>query len=74
MDYLKCSELERNEYEAYKESLHYQASMYESTYVAGKMERTLEIAKALKATGVAVELIMSTTGLTEVEIENLMIN
>lgn len=74
LDYLKCSELERNEYEAYKESLHYQASMYESTYVAGKMERTLEIARALKASGVAVELIMSTTGLTEVEIENLMIN
>ncbi len=71
LDYLKCSDKERKEYEAYKESLHYQASMYESTYVAGKMERTFEIARALKASGVAVEIIMSTTGLTEGEIECL---
>lgn len=74
LDYLKCSELERKEYEAYKESLHYQASMYESTYVAGKMERTLEIAKALKASDVAVEIIMSTTGLSKVEIESLTLS
>jgi predicted transposase/invertase (TIGR01784 family) len=38
LDYLKYSEQERQEYEAYKESLHYQASMYESTYVVGRME------------------------------------
>ncbi len=38
LDYLKCSEAERREYEAFKESLHDQASMYESTYVVGQME------------------------------------
>ncbi len=38
LDYLKCSDEEKREYEYYKESLHYQASMYESTYVVGKME------------------------------------
>jgi predicted transposase/invertase (TIGR01784 family) len=38
LDYLKCSEEERKSFEAYKESLSYQASMYESTYVVGKME------------------------------------
>ena len=38
LDYMKCSEDERLDYERYKESLHYQASMYESTYVVGKME------------------------------------
>jgi len=38
LDYLKCPESERLEYEAYKESLHNQASMYESTYVVGHMD------------------------------------
>ena len=82
LDYLKCSEEERREYEYYKESLHYQASMYESTYVVGKMEgklegkveRTLEIARALKAQNIAVEVIIATTGLTQVEIEGLTLS
>jgi len=90
LDYLKYSEEEKREYEYYKESLHAQASMYESTYVVGKMEgklegkiegklegkveRTLEIARALKAQNIAVEIIMATTGLTEVEIERLTLN
>jgi len=82
LDYMKCSEDERLEYERYKESLHYQASMYESTYVVGKMEgktegkmeRTLEIARALKAQNIAVAVIMSTTGLTQGEIECLTLN
>jgi predicted transposase/invertase (TIGR01784 family) len=38
LDYMKCTEDERLDYERYKESLRYQASMYESTYVVGKME------------------------------------
>ena len=79
LDYLKCSEAERREYERFKESLHDQASMYESTYVVGKIEglkeggmkRTLEIAKALKAQNVALEVIIATTGLTKQDIENL---
>jgi len=86
LDYMKCSEEEKCEYEYYKESLHYQASMYESTYVVGhmegekkgkiegKMERTLEIARALKAQNIAVAVIMATTGLTQGEIEGLMLN
>jgi hypothetical protein len=77
LDYLKCSVEERGEYEYYKESLHYQASMYESTYVIEMMKgkkRTLEIAKALKAQEVAVEVIMATTGLAQAEIESLPLN
>jgi predicted transposase/invertase (TIGR01784 family) len=82
LDYLKYSDKERKEYEAYKESLHAQASMYESTYVVGKiegkiegkMERTFEIARALKAQNIAVEIIIATTGLTQVEIESLAVN
>lgn len=42
LDYLKCSEEERRAYEYYKESLHYQASMYESTFVIGKLEGKIE--------------------------------
>jgi hypothetical protein len=38
LDYLKCSEPERLEYEAYKESLHYQASMHETNYIAARLE------------------------------------
>jgi predicted transposase/invertase (TIGR01784 family) len=38
LDYLKCSDAEKREYENFKESLHDQASMYESTYVVGHMD------------------------------------
>jgi len=38
LDYLKCSAQERKDYEAYKESLHYQASLYETNYTAAKIE------------------------------------
>ncbi len=37
LDIMKLSEEERREYEAYLESLHYQASMYESSYKVGEM-------------------------------------
>ncbi len=42
LDYMKCSKQERQAYEAYKESLHYEASMYESTYVAARIEGKME--------------------------------
>jgi predicted transposase/invertase (TIGR01784 family) len=79
LDYLKCSEAERQEYEAFKESLHDQASMYESTYVVGHMDgekkgrinEKYSIAKALKANNVSVDIIMLSTGLTVDEIEKL---
>jgi len=38
LDILKMSEEERHEYEAYQESLRYQASMFESTYKVGEMK------------------------------------
>jgi predicted transposase/invertase (TIGR01784 family) len=69
LDYLKCSEKERQEYERYKASLHAQASMYESTYVVGKMEGKiegkLEIAKNMLAEGFDIKTIVKITGLTE---------
>lgn len=35
---MKLSDQERREYEDYLESLHYQASMYESSYKVGEMK------------------------------------
>ncbi len=77
LDYMKCSEDERLDYERYKESLRYQASMYESTYVVGKMEgvkegtekgeqkKSLEIAKTMLAEGFDIETIVKITGLNK---------
>ncbi|MBF0435298.1 MAG: hypothetical protein HQL77_07980, partial [Magnetococcales bacterium] len=38
LNILKLPEAERRAYERYKEDLHFQASMVQSTYVAGKLE------------------------------------
>jgi hypothetical protein len=61
LDYLKCSEQKRKEYEAYKESLHYQASMYETNYTAAKME----ITKSMLAEGLDMKTVIKITELTE---------
>jgi predicted transposase/invertase (TIGR01784 family) len=84
LDYLTCSEQERQDYEAYKESLHYQASMFESTYVAGRIEgeqigiqigmekgeqkSKIDIAKSMLEKGLALSIIIEITGLTEEQI------
>lgn len=84
LDYLKCSEQEKIAYEAYKESLHYQASMYETNYIAAKIEgktegrmegiiegeqkSKLEIAKAMLVKGLDIKMITEITGLTEEQI------
>jgi predicted transposase/invertase (TIGR01784 family) len=69
LDYMKCSEEEKRSYERYKESLHYQASMYETNYIGakveGKKERELEIAKTMLAEGFDIKTIIKLTGLTE---------
>lgn len=79
LDYLKYSEEERLEYESYKESLHYQASMYESTYVIGilkgekkgKMEEKMAIAKKMLQKNIEIAIIAEVTGLTRQEIESI---
>ncbi|MFI3156885.1 MAG: Rpn family recombination-promoting nuclease/putative transposase [Methylococcaceae bacterium] len=79
LDYLKYSEEERLEYESYKESLHYQASMYESTYVIGilkgekkgKMEEKMAIAKKMLQKNIEIAIIAEVTGLTTQEIESI---
>jgi len=76
LDYLKMDDKERVEYESYQKSLHDQASAYESTYVVGKIEgkkeNTLEIAKKLLDAKVDKEIIKQTTGLSDIELENLI--
>ena len=69
LDYMKCSEEERRAYERYKESLHYQASMYETNYIGakieGKIEGKIEIALSMLQEGFDVETIVKITGLNK---------
>jgi predicted transposase/invertase (TIGR01784 family) len=74
---------ERLAYEHHQEQLHYEASMYESTYILGKMEGKEEgrregrkegilvTAKKLKQAGVEIPTIAKVTGLSIAQIESL---
>ena len=79
LDIMKMSEEERREYEAYLESLRYQASMFESSYKVGE-KKGIEIgekkgkrdmAKFLKDNGVDTDIIIKSSGLSREEIEKL---
>jgi len=79
LDIMKLSEEERREYEAYLESLRYQASMFESSYKVGE-KKGIEIgekkgkrdmAKFLKDNGVDTDIIIKSSGLSREEIEKL---
>ena len=76
---MKLPEEERKAYEQYQDDLHYQASMFESTYIAGyykgevkgKDQATRDIALNLLNQGVAIELIAMATGLSETAVKQL---
>lgn len=72
LDYLKMNEEERLQYNKYQEDRHHEASIYESTYVIGQIEKTKEIAINLLNANVNIEIIKQTTGLTGSELENLI--
>ncbi|MDQ6961509.1 MAG: Rpn family recombination-promoting nuclease/putative transposase, partial [Mariprofundaceae bacterium] len=80
LDYLKMEESERLDYNQYQKNLHDQASAYEATYVIGKLEGKKEGVKqekiniALKSLeqGLELETIKMITGLTDVELKNLI--
>lgn len=79
LDILKLSEEERRAYERYRNDLHYQASMVESSYTIGlrkgRKERDMEIAASLLAGGILDNnTIAKTTNLTVEEIEKLKKN
>jgi len=71
LDYLKMNEEERIQYNKYQEDRHHEASIYESTYVIGQIEKTKEIAKNLLNANVNIDIIKQTTGLTDMELANL---
>ncbi|MEL6722096.1 MAG: Rpn family recombination-promoting nuclease/putative transposase [Pseudomonadota bacterium] len=84
LDILKLPEKERLAYERYRDDLHYQASMIESSYVVGRKkgrkegreegrkERDIEIAIKLLASGVIdKQMIVDMTGLTLQEVNAL---
>ena len=71
LDVLKLAPAERAAYERWQDDLHLQASLVASNYGLGKIEgreegreeRTLEIARSMKANGVAPGVIAQSTGL-----------
>jgi hypothetical protein len=75
LDVMKLPQEERIAYQRYLDDLRYQASMVQSSYgigiIEGKKEKAESIARALKAKGIAAEVIAETTGLSPREIEGL---
>jgi predicted transposase/invertase (TIGR01784 family) len=83
LDIMKLSDLERREYEDYLENLHYQASMYESSYKVGemkgekrgrqegKMEEKREMARKSLREGLSIEMVGKITGFSVKEVEAL---
>jgi predicted transposase/invertase (TIGR01784 family) len=87
LDIMKLSDEERREYEEYLDLLRYHASMYESSYKVGEMKgekkgleegekkgekkKALDMAKILKQSGVNVDIIVKSSGLSKEEIEAL---
>ncbi|CAK0780742.1 hypothetical protein CCP3SC15_70029 [Gammaproteobacteria bacterium] len=74
---MKLLEEERKIYEIYQEDLHYQASMFESSYGDGYYEgmnqATKNIALNLAKQGVTITLVSAATGLSESEIKLLLL-
>jgi len=75
LDYLKMSKEERLIYDKHEKDRHHEASIYESTYVIGKIEgkkeNSVEIAlKSLKK-GLDIEMVADITGLSIEEVANL---
>ena len=79
LNVLRMTKEERIAYEHHLEKLHRDASMYESTYILGKMEGNAEgemkekrnTAKRLKQAGMTTSFIMDITSLSEEEIDDL---
>ena len=76
LDYLNMPDDEKFDYERREENLRREASIYESTYIAGEIEgrkeNTLEIATSLIEQNVSIDIIKLSTGLTDTELENLI--
>ncbi len=75
LDIMNLSEQDRTAYERYVDDLHYQASMYQSSYVVGRLEGQREerttMAQLMKKNQEPIEKIMQYTQLSKEEIESL---
>ncbi len=87
LDVLKMNSQERLAYERHQEELHYQASMYQSTYILGQLEGraegweqgraegraegVLSTARTMKKIGLPTQTIAEATGLSVAEVEIL---
>ena len=71
LNVLKMKAPERQDYERHQAELHREASLYESTYVLGKIEERFIIAKTMKEAGMDVTIIAQMTGLSIGEIGGL---
>ena len=87
LDVLKMTEQERFAYQQHQKELHHEASLYESTFVLGKLEGLDEgiqqgiqkgiqqgillTAKNMKQAGIDIAIISQVTGLSLSELENL---
>ncbi len=71
LDVMKLPEKDQKAYNAYLEDLSYQASMFESTYVVGRLEEKKEVAKNAIKAGLDEETIAKITGLSIEEIREL---
>ena len=71
LDILKLNEAERKEYERYVEQERYEESLIVSNYRVGELNKAHDIAKKLILSGVDIDIIITSTGLTKEEIQKL---
>ncbi|HBX53783.1 MAG: hypothetical protein A2275_01765 [Bacteroidetes bacterium RIFOXYA12_FULL_35_11] len=75
LNILKLSENERKDYEHFIEQVRYEESLIVSNYkvgeLKGKKTEKIEIAKSLLKSGVAIDIIINSTGLSKEEINKL---
>lgn len=79
LDVLKMDEPERVAYELHQKELHHEASLYESTFVLGKLEGIDEgiekgillAAKNMKQAGIDINVIAQVTGLSLAQLQDL---
>ena len=72
LNVLKLPEDERRDYEHYQDNLHYQASMFESSFGDGYTEAMQSAALKLIGTGAALETIVEVTGLSKARVEQMI--
>ena len=71
LDSFKLPEQERKDYNRFMENSSYRSSMIETNYLSGKIDGKIEVAKAMKKSGITKEMIQQTTKLSAEEINKI---